>query len=224
MITNKTCYICGQIAGDPDRDLIYQLARDAEYICRVATVGHCFAVIPSLGPITPGHALLCPRFHVMSFAEMPSELCDEYDSMKRQVSASLGVIYEKPVHCFEHGSSERSAGPICSVGHAHLHLLPTHVDVTAVLTSAHEWIHVRPVLSDVQRVVAGREYLYYEEPDGSAMVAVCEEKGFESQYLRRVFAAAIGRPEKWNWREDPDLTEVERAFLNLRDINQNINY
>jgi diadenosine tetraphosphate (Ap4A) HIT family hydrolase len=69
-MTRPDCYFCGQIKGQPERDLIAQMLPESKYVRRVMLESDAFAAIPSLGPLTDGHALLCPKWHVRSFAAL----------------------------------------------------------------------------------------------------------------------------------------------------------
>ncbi len=215
MRTTNTCYICGEIAGKPTQDLISLLLGEAEYVRRVLAETENFAVVPSLGPVVPGHMLLCPRLHVCGMAALPPGLEAEHEFIRRRLIGELAMAFSAPVHCFEHGGAPDANRVLCSVGHAHVHFLPADVDVRSVLLASGRWVSVRTGLQALQCAVRGREYLYYVSPHGEAQVLVPLNGEFESQYLRRVFADVLGCPEKWNWRADPRPEIVHETFSAL---------
>jgi len=216
-MNSECCFICGQIAGDPGRDLLSRLLGDERYERRVAFESTSFTVIPSVGPIVAGHALLCPRSHFWAMRDLPACIWEEFEAVKDHVIHCLEERFGVGVHCFEHGSASGTERLICSVGHAHMHFLPVNVDVLPMLGHGIHWRRVGRGVGNLRKGAGRREYLYYESPDRVPMVAVSEDATFESQYLRRVFATALGRSDRWNWREDPRPEDVHFTFLALRE-------
>jgi hypothetical protein len=71
-------------------------------------------------------------------------------------------------------------------------------------------------LAALRQLSGGREYIFYETPDGVCRVFVPHDRPLESQYMRKVIADASGRAEQWNWREAPDpgaAHETWRQFV-----------
>src|SRR3954464_12290217 len=114
------CCICSQIEGQPDGDLVARLLPSQPYVRRVLLETDGFAAIPSLGPLTPGHSLLCPKSHTPSFASLDPRLEEELDHARVALSADLGDLYGGEVHVFEHGMSAATGRVLCTVEHAHL--------------------------------------------------------------------------------------------------------
>jgi len=206
------CCLCSQIAGHKENDMISRLLGDTGYVRRVAIESENFAVIPSIGPLVPGHTLLCPKLHVKNMACLQAECTGDYQVFKERLISTLECLFDAPVHCFEHGSAGNSSRIICSVDHAHLHLLPARVDVWESLHEQFHWVSISPSLDELRATTLEREYLYYESPNREAFVTFSESGEFESQYMRRLFAKALGRTQEWNWRENPFPAEVDRSF------------
>jgi hypothetical protein len=93
--------------------------------------------------------------------------------------------------------------------------VPTDVEILSALASDGRWKPISNDLLELRARTAGDEYLYYEDPNGTALVACAAGSPFDSQYLRRLFAGALGRPEKWNWRDTPLPEEADRTFRAL---------
>ena len=216
MQDNKECCLCSQIAGHRENDLISRLLCEDRYIRRVPMETEHFAAIPSLGPLVPGHTLLCPKDHIKNMACVSPLDTDELDSFRRRLSGALGTIFHAPVHLFEHGSSPRSSRVLCTVDHAHLHLVPTNIRVLNHLLRDSHWGRIEPALYGLRRSAPQGEYLYYESPEGDAFLA--ERRTFESQYIRRLFAEALGLGAAWNWREHPQADEVDATFRALSAV------
>lgn len=206
------CCICSQIRGDRTADLISLSIGEQRYVRRVPLETAVCAVIPSLGPIAPGHSLVCPKRHVRSMARLESDEAREAWEFRAVACEVLRRMTSAPVHIFEHGAARCGGRTLCTVDHAHLHLLPADVDVVDRLASELPWRGVEPCLEAIAAAVGDGEYLYYETPDGRSFVLPAAEVRCESQYLRRVFAEALGLRRHWNWRRAMALDEVERTF------------
>jgi ATP adenylyltransferase len=214
-VTKTPCCLCSQIDGNPENDLISQLLPQGAYCRRIAMESENFAVVPSLGPLTPGHSLICPKGHVKSFAGLDPQLSSEFKNFKALVSARMKSIFAAPIHYFEHGSSSAGDRVICTVDHAHLHLVPMSVEIVTVLLSDKRWKQVTSDLLELRVRTAADEYLYYEDPNGAAFLACAGRFRFDSQHMRKIFAEALGKPDDWNWRDRPRPDEAERTFKAL---------
>ena len=218
MLHESRCCLCSQIEGDASGDLISKTIGETEYLRRIPMENARFAVIPSLGPLTRGHSLLCPKPHIKSFANLPLDADQDYSSLKSLLRERLGDLFKVPVHCFEHGSAPASSRILCTVEHAHLHFVPANVALLDILLSQGEWLEISPRLQDLSAAVFDNEYLYYETPDGRAFVSVGGKAGFESQYLRRVFVSVLNRSGDWDWRQDLRIEEVEQTYQDLEAL------
>jgi hypothetical protein len=120
------------------------------------------------------------------------------------------------VHRFEHGNATGEQRIACSVEHAHLHLLPAHVNVDDALRRLGSWVPIDTAGSPWV-ITHGREYLLYRPPgaDESWVRVTPAGKRTQSQLLRRLFAVALGRPGLWNWREHPDPSSAHETYLAL---------
>jgi diadenosine tetraphosphate (Ap4A) HIT family hydrolase len=210
------CAICDQIKGRKEGDLLAQiLGGDLPYQRYVIYEDAEFVVFPSIGPLTPGHIIVCSKVHYPSFASLPTEYIQHYPQVKFHLIGLLESKFHAPVHIFEHGSDALCKRIICTVGHAHLHFVPTEVDIENLLDKSISWIQTNADLSDLHTLTEGKEYLYYEAPNKNPLVAKARESGFESQLLRKVFAKALNNPTKWNWRKFPLPTEVWLTYQKL---------
>ena len=208
MYDKQTCHICGQVAGDRSRDLISQVLGDREYKRRAVLESESFIVFPSIGPLITGHVLICPKAHVEGIAEIIGKLAKDYAEIKSATRKLLQEVYGVGVHFFEHGGPAGSERPICSVGHAHMHAVPANVDILGKLLDEGAWISLRHHEVDLPSFCGDAEYLYYETPGGESYGCLGNHAAIASQYMRRVFADALGCPEMWNWRTDPRAEQL----------------
>lgn len=212
--SSMICCICSQIAGEQANDLLSRhLDSNDVYLRRVSHETDDFALIPSIGPIVQGHVLICPKKHYRSIAALPSTLVPKYTAFKDEVVKTLSTVFGGPIHSFEHGGASNSTRLICTVEHAHLHLLPAPEAVSRIVLKTLCWSRVGSV-EEMAEATRGGEYLSYEAPSGQLFVAK-QEDPFESQLMRKIFASALHKGDSWNWRDDPKTIEVEATFVAL---------
>src|SRR5437868_5006267 len=150
------CCLCSQIDGMAANDLIARLLPDQPYRRRIMLENRSFAVIPSLGPLVSGHSLLCPKAHVTRFAELDPDVYDDFRGIRNALVERLRDLYGNRVHLFEHGAAASGARVLCTVDHAHLHVLPLPDDIDAVRGN---WATFDGSLGTLKRKVQGREYI-----------------------------------------------------------------
>ena len=158
-LASDVCWLCGQIQGIPEADLLHRLLPGgASYQRRVVFELDGFAAVPSLGPLISGHVLLVPSRHVRSFSALTAAEQRVASSAASQVEHLLEREYGVSVQAFEHGNAREGDRIACSVEHAHLHLLPIEVDASPWIDDDLDWFEWdgRGDLSDV---VGAREYL-----------------------------------------------------------------
>jgi ATP adenylyltransferase len=212
MFKTIECCLCSQVAGEEFNDLIAVMLPGEPYVRRVMLESGSFAAIPSLGPLTSGHALLCPKMHVRSFAQLEPSLHDEYQAVKKKLWRALSYRYDTAVHLFEHGMAATGDRIICTTDHAHMHFVPLPCTCEVNGIQQLPWTEFDGSLRKLTELSQGREYILYEPPDGVCRLLIAGERSFESQYMRKLLAQALGRGENWNWRDNPDPRSADEAW------------
>lgn len=212
MLKTTECCLCSQVAGEESNDLIARMLRGEPYVRRVMLESCSFAAIPSLGPLVSGHTLLCPKMHVRSFAQLDHGLHDEYQVVKTELRRTLSYQYDSGVHLFEHGMAATGEHILCTTDHAHMHFvpLPRSCDVDSI--GQLPWIEFDGSVRALTQLSRGREYILYEPPDGICRLLIAAKRSFESQYMRKLLARALGRAEHWNWRDNPDPRSADETW------------
>lgn len=203
MLKTTECCLCSQVVGEESNDLIARMLPGEPYVRRVMLESGSFAAIPSLGPLASGHTLLCPKMHVRSFAQLEPGLHDEYQVVKSRLRKALSRQYDSDINLFEHGMAATGDRIMCTTDHAHMHFvpLPCSCDVSGI--EQLPWTEFEGSLSELMQLSQGREYILYEPPDGICRLFVAGEHSFESQFMRKLLALALGHGENWNWRDNP---------------------
>ena len=171
-----------------------------------------FVVLPSLGALVEGWVLVVPKEHFLSLAALPDSLIPEMRDLRRMLCERLQRIYG-PVAAFEHGPAGKQCTVGCGVDHAHLHVVPVDFDLSVAvapyLPPGSIWSEAG--LTDCRVAVQeGDDYLYLEQPiDRARMV---RHRNLESQLFRRAIAARLGMPDEFNWRNNPQIANVDRTI------------
>lgn len=207
------CAFCAQILGLHEHNELSPLL-EGQWGWRPVLLETAEAVVmPSIGALATGHVLVSPKHHRRSTAVCtPAEaasLNTLVDTTADHLRAEVG-----PVHLFEHGSSAACEDRVaCSVEHAHVHLVPSQIDVVDTLASVADWRPYAGARDELLAATGGAEYLIYESPAGERLLATTRT-GFASQLLRRVLAESMGNGHHWNWREEPAVQRI-RATADL---------
>jgi ATP adenylyltransferase len=216
MLKPTECCLCSQIAGEGSNDLIARLLPGEPYVRRVMLESWSFAAIPSLGPLVSGHTLLCPKMHVRSFAQLAPGLHDEYQVVKKELWQALSCRFNSNIHFFEHGMAATDNRILCTTDHAHMHFVPLPYSCDVAGIEQLPWTEFDGSLGELTRLSQGREYILYGSPDGVCRLLIAGDRSFESQYMRKLLAQALGCGENWNWRDNPDpraADETWRCFV-----------
>jgi ATP adenylyltransferase len=213
VLHNRPCCLCSQIQGESANDLIAAMLPDQPYVRRVLFETALFVAVPSLGPLVPGHSLLCPKAHIHSLAESDRCLDGDFLAAKEELRRILTKLYDSPVHLFEHGMAKGATRILCTVDHAHLHFLPLpNRSLTQGLTMDNRWVEFTGSLQTLRELVDGNEYILYEAPGGRSRILHSGTEMLESQYMRKLFAKWVGHEEIWDWRANPNAALADEAW------------
>ncbi|MGA2086413.1 MAG: hypothetical protein ABSG60_12945 [Terracidiphilus sp.] len=175
-----------------------------------------FAVLPSLGALVEGWLLIVPKKHFISVGALPGALWSEFSALKSDVVHLSEELYG-PVCVFEHGPSAEKHQVGCGVDHAHLHVVPTALDLTSsvapFLPIGARWTdaNLRNCRDAYER---GKDYLYLEDQARRGQMVVHQRLG--SQLFRRAIALEIGFDQEFNWREHPQFSNVRSTINTVR--------
>jgi len=185
-----------------------------------------FAIIPSVGPLVLGHALVVTRQHSSNVLATLNQMeIDELRSIcERCLGWSASRIPEVRLLCFEHGSRCASQKSLCSTNHGHLHLLPLQEsEVAAVLNAMggrpfkiSNFQEIDNVLSPLREYIAAFSLVPNQEAISGAVLDACD---IPSQYLRKVVADQIGL-DHWDWKLNLNAHLLRRTLALGFEINR----
>lgn len=90
-----------------------------------------FYAMPDKFPLTPGHTLIITKDHLACYGAAEDELFTALESTVAEVEVFLRASYGQPVLLWENGVAGQS------VFHAHLHLIPLHLDALPAAVLEH---------------------------------------------------------------------------------------
>lgn len=189
------CCFCNDL---DNQNRALRLSRE-EFFNKLCAYTRHFGVFPSLSPLTKGHCLVIPRYHITSMSQIRELHVDEcvgfLETVMARIKRALGncVVFEHGVGAGRHGG--------CGVTHAHFHVLPMS---TASMRHAQDRInndYRTEVVRDLRELLRNgpvSSYLLFGEIPGPIQVTV--DDAIPSQYLRRLISNVcdFGR---WDWRE-----------------------
>ncbi len=179
-----------------------------------------FVALPTVGALLEGWLLVVPRSYHLSFAKLSSEMFSELELFLKEVVAVLESTYG-PVCAFEHGPVEAESATGCGVDQAHLHLVPTQIDIR----SAAQFIAPNVAWSRIDSLQAVRQnaavrrtpYWFVQQRYGvsDCYIGECLYGETPSQLFRRALAAKLGRPETFDWKIEAGEDRIEATVRRL---------
>lgn len=195
------CSICEELQG-ASAPLHIRLMPQADR-SRILEETRHWVIIPTIGPLAPGHVMLVPRGHYYSVLNCPKEILLECQQLLDKCASRLYKIYRQNVLVFEHGSTSEQQ-KICGacIDHAHLHVVPGPLKfISSAMSGFHGWQDGSSLL-DLRSYTHGYAYMLVGNPLRTPhyWVRRCSET-MPSQFLRRILAGELGNHEEWDWRK-----------------------
>src|SRR6185437_6435479 len=146
-----------------------------------------FLVVPTLGHFVPGWLLIIPRLHYPCLGALDRSLATELNLVKAESEQLLMSMYSSVIK-FEHGPCSTGVAGAC-VDHAHLHLVPTSVDLRCELSRRFVGRTINDITELANSYREGRSYLFFEDAKG--VKTVYDVELLPSQYMRMLLAREL---------------------------------
>lgn len=162
-----------------------------------------FRVVADIHPLMEGHILIIPKEHLSCVGEFSPEIFVEFESLYKKFSLFLQTTYGK-VSTFEHGKIGQT------VFHAHVHLLPYEGVLEDIVSKKNLLIPVTSIQDTQKYFQKYGQYLFVSIGLHSWMVDVALG---QPRFFRDRFAAALGAPERGDWKSMHQNIELMKKAL-----------
>ena len=176
-----------------------------------------FYVKAALGQFVQGYVLINTKKHYPNYASIRDErLFDELNRLINVVCEKLSQYSNNSFLIFEHGSLNtfcKSGSCIAKcIDHAHLHVIPTDVDIETELKNEFDWLRINSLheLSMIRHM----PYIFYQSNGRKYVFFI--KKHIQSQFVRKILCEKMSISNQWNWRTNPFAERIEE-FLHEYD-------
>lgn len=176
-----------------------------------------FVVVPTLGSLVQGYVLIVSKCHIFNMGELTLKEQDEYMELLNKYRELFNKIYGKYPIVFEHGTSKNDINKTSSsVIHAHTHI------VNHSFNDELEIIHNLNLeeIDNINDILSNKNYIFYISENGEKYITYNFEE--KSQLMRILIAKDLGYINKYNWKNDAFLNNVEKT-INKIIINKSPN-
>ena len=193
----KECIFC-----NIDEDKIYNTILDET---------DNFVVVPTLGSLVEGYILIVSKRHIYNMGELTEKEQDEYINLLNKYRELFNKIYGKYPIVFEHGTSKNDSNlTSSSVIHAHTHIVN------------HSFIDEKKVMSDlnleeinkINDISSDKNYIFYMSLNGKKYITYNFES--TSQLMRIIIAKDLGYIDKFNWKCEAFIDNIEKTIEKLK--------
>lgn len=175
-----------------------------------------FLVIPDLGSIVEGYLLIITKKHLNSMAELKIEQLYELNGLINMLSELAERIYGIIPVLFEHGSApfEMKMNSQNSIYHAHMHLVPFRFESSdkIIQEAGMNLFEGINCLNKFHRT----SYVYYRTQQKKDYITI--NQNLPRQYMRRKIAIDSNKSDKWNWRENYFIENVEKTIMSYQKV------
>jgi diadenosine tetraphosphate (Ap4A) HIT family hydrolase len=204
------CDFCEELSGASGGEFA---ARHPRAGSRVVWADTALALLPTLGPLAPRHALVVPAAHVTAFAALPENARRAAEQLVTHF-ARVARAGGDDVIWFEHGSSGPGSSGGCGVTHAHLHIVPVPAGWSRPRLPARFAFTRAPANMWLDFPPADSDYLLVGQAED---VWAAPVDWLPSQTLRRWLAPAVGA-SSWDWRSSLAGPHLHDDLMFLRDV------
>jgi len=174
---------------------------------RIIAEDDLFFVIATLGQITDGgYVLIFPKRHTKCMSTLTTEEMIQFFVLLLNLEEVLGQEYDSPGALFEHGIVGQT------IPHAHMHLVPTTVDLVTKVThdfpdTPHRSFEI--IIESIPTTPSSElsPYLLWRS-NPHTETHMWLNPPAPPQYFRTILAEKLNRPERADWKKmDPDLDQ-----------------
>lgn len=192
---SSSCRFCDIIQnepGTPFRTFVNSSPTASEVLLETPS----FVILADIGPIVEGYCIIVSRRCIPSIAQLEPEELTELAMLKASLREAMQEPYGDSI-VFEHGAATFTRNAGACITHAHLHVVPTSIDLASDL--ADESFEQQDNSFGPDQLETESGYLYYENQLGEKFLALVNSCA--SQYFRRKLGQAVKPPTPWNFHD-----------------------
>lgn len=172
-----------------------------------------FVVVPTPGPLVPGHVMVVSKAHHYSLAGMGDDAIREYDDLAQRLRSAPFLRDDPPLEA-EHGSTQRDKAGACVI-HTHVHWIPGMGQYFRRLA---EKLPPRPEPDLKNFGVSHAPYIFLR---AAGEQAVFDAQGFPSQMIRRLLCELLDRDDT-DWTQNLRLDWVKETVQAWARLEKNL--
>jgi diadenosine tetraphosphate (Ap4A) HIT family hydrolase len=195
--SSTRCLLCDVLAerrDTPARSFISPAEMPSEILSRAGS----FVAISDVAPLAPGHMLLVTDRHLSAMGRLTTSELTALSLTQARFAHRLESIYSTPVVAFEHGLCSTNSVGSCGIDHAHLHLMPTHVQIEQKFRDDFTTSSLQHLADLAKEAGDQEEYLLLMTPAGKSLIAYLQAP--RSQYFRKAIGI-MTHQSFWNWND-----------------------
>ena len=204
------CSFCDEINKVEDNDLFKKIFKDEGITDRILLETDSFVVMPTIGSFVEGYMLIVTKNHYTSIAQISEEELCELNCVIKTCKSLISDKLNKKSVLFEHGSVPSCKTSGACVEHAHLHIVPSNVDIDGALEEYEAEICEIEGLNHLQKNFSTDPYLYYQSI--SEKEYLVESDIIPYQFFRQVLCSAFGTLEYWDWRKNYGVENIKKTL------------
>lgn len=178
-----------------------------------------FFVMPTIGAFIKGYLLIIPNKHVMSMAELSSDLLQEFLDVLDDVTAILKLTYHvKDILVWENGTGNGGIGKAkSSIVHSHVHVAPSKLNAIKIKDLS-GFPLTRISYQDLS-LYGNHSYLLIEGTNNDEWwINDNPDLYIPRQYVRKLIAEEYELSgEIWNWRKNPYVNLILATCKDIQD-------
>lgn len=163
-----------------------------------------FVLMPAIGPMILGHAMIVSRKHAISLADMSSDVLDEYNSLI-QMLLNLPLISNNLLEA-EHGGTTDDSGGGC-IAHTHVNVFPGLASLASIFVGRLPRMAEVTSMQDICKITG--PYILIRESGYN--VQIFSSQGLPSQFIRRILSNEL-QLDRWDWRTAPEYDLIEQTI------------
>lgn len=209
------CSICAELRGTSPP--LHTSRIPGAEASRILRQNDEWALLPTIGPLAPGHIMLVPQKHYYSILACPEHILFASREILSECASRLGATYNQEVLFFEHGATaggQKTCG--ACIDHAHLHIVPGPTSfILSAMSKVGPWT-AADSLDDLRAEAEGFPYLLVGSlSTGMCWLYRCSQE-VPSQFLRKVLATELKSECSWDWRKEPNADAFLQTLIDWR--------